>query len=808
MDYNYRAIKFKSHTIVTDIALVEIFDNSVEKENKIIFEGANLFNNYAFYCLNNKIPTNLNTTLFRQCCMLIIDPDVKIGLIKTNFKEPDITDKTADEIIEINKKFNEMKENYKKIGDENNARVEILKNVYNTYFPKKDLEKFKNEKCLTIPIEEFSQTFMANVDNHFVLNYFRFQLRYIQSILNKKLKELELEPEINDFQLSILSRYIQKRINIKEKIDFVCNDKIPNETYQRIKNHIDVIIRTQIKLLTVDRVTYDILGLTPETSMFYKKNCEAILRKTNKDNILKYFSIMSKYLTEQGEKSFSLLPQLSLNFHHITFNKSALSSVYNTWKNKKLTIKQFEKDFDKYFNEMFNIKKKCVRCYKQGYKPKSISTDGFSVSVIFVHKDRIKRPTKSKKKKNDVSEKLNLETINNGDPIKAGLYDADDVICSEEYLAKYHKKGIDTNNDKMIYQVSEADQSTVITKGYYNEISHINSNKTKNEKLIKTTKIDKVFESLAETTRITTNYNDYNKYVLCVRENKNKIWNFYKMNELRRLKYDSYVGKRQAVSTIIRELVPRIRHNDGHVNDIINECIDEHIDEDSEDDSDEIINEDISEFINEHALNYYKRGKKKKHKKDVYFDKEKYEKVRNLPVMIAFGKGNGNLTIDNLKGSSAHGPIKRILKELCKICLVILTDEYKTSQLCSNCHTKMEHIKVIQDISKKKEAKEEKEKERHKGDMNYMTLTERIIRGKYLRKCIKNEKNNEKREILEDELKGLRVEYECYKLCCCKNKECGHKLWHRDNNSPINIRHVMELKLTQKSLGKFERDRI
>src|SRR5436305_6827301 len=144
--------------------------------------------------------------------------------------------------------------------------------------------------------------------------------------------------------------------------------------------------------------------------------------------------------------------------------------------------------------------------------------------------------------------------------------------------------------------------------------------------------------------------------------------------------------------------------------------------------------------------------------------------------MIAFGKGNWTMTINNTKGCSkqAHGPIKRIAYALSKVSLVILTAEDFSSQICCKCEEKLEHTKVIQDISKKEE-KEEKEKKEKNNEYN--TKMERIEKGKRLRREIKEEKNKKERIKKEKELKELKVEYECYKLCCCKNKECGHKLW-------------------------------
>src|SRR2546421_12867365 len=99
--YDHQAIKFKLSTIVHDPALSVIINDFVLKENKIIFEGMNLLNNYIFYCLDHNIDFYIDTTLIRQCCMLIINPKRKLGLIKTNFKKQDLTGKSDEERFDI-----------------------------------------------------------------------------------------------------------------------------------------------------------------------------------------------------------------------------------------------------------------------------------------------------------------------------------------------------------------------------------------------------------------------------------------------------------------------------------------------------------------------------------------------------------------------------------------------------------------------------------------------------------------------------------------------------------------------------------
>jgi len=84
-----------------------------------------------------------------------------------------------------------------------------------------------------------------------------------------------------------------------------------------------------------------------------------------------------------------------------------------------------------------------------------------------------------------------------------------------------------------------------------------------------------------------------------------------------------------------------------------------------------------------------------------YFNEEKYNEEKNKPLLFAVGKGNGNVTISNTKGVSGKGPVKRIIRELSKYSVVILTPEDNTSQLCNICEEKVKHVKVYKTKSKK-----------------------------------------------------------------------------------------------------------
>ena len=217
-----------------------------------------------------------------------------------------------------------------------------------------------------------------------------------------------------------------------------------------------------------------------------------------------------------------------------------------------------------------------------------------------------------------------------------------------------------------------------------------------------------------------------------------------------------------------------------------------------------------------------------KEREDPYFDKEKYKENKNKPKLIAFGKGNGRLTISNTKNSGPKGPIKRIIHELSKICLVILTDEFRTSQICNLCNTdKVEYIKVVEKPKQRDLINEQKIKELGlcAKTMRIILKSEKARKAEELIESIKVENLKEKmlspnksdmdesetvdvfsetKNKYEKELEKLKKS--SHKLCHCKNENHSNKLWQRNFNSAKNIMNVMIKKVKGEDLGKFSRN--
>ena len=76
---------------------------------------------------------------------------------------------------------------------------------------------------------------------------------------------------------------------------------------------------------------------------------------------------MISFLEGISYKRFDLLPRINLGVHFVHFGSKFLSTIYNEWKNLNkvpepegrsctgVPIKIFERDYEQYYKEMFNL---------------------------------------------------------------------------------------------------------------------------------------------------------------------------------------------------------------------------------------------------------------------------------------------------------------------------------------------------------------------------------------------------------------------------------------------------------------------
>jgi regulator of sigma D len=471
---------------------------------------------------------------------------------------------------------------------------------------------------------------------------------------------------------------------------------------------------------------------------------------------------MSSFLTSNGQKSFSVVPQNSLDLHHIQFDCRSLPAIYDDTFNETVNMKDFEVNFVTYFDKLFNLKKLRLRMQKRDFYPKYIFSDGFSISVGFAKKCITRKTkTKSKPKKISSDNKTNLESFNNGKPLMSGIFEGDNVICSQKYLDQYNVIAYDVNNKNMFKGISDSNKIYGVTKMEYNELSHITLNTKKKNELININGIDEIYEQLSTHSKHTSNIDVYNNYINNVYDNMDTLYNFYESDDVRKLKYDTYINTQKAVSEILRQLIPSIKST--------------------------------------HKVKKKIKGRIVKQKKDPYFNEELEKTLKGKPTLLLVGKGSGNLTISNIRGTTMKGPIKKIINEMSKYCLVILVDEYNTSKLCNTCKNEVTHERVINDINKHKIKREIKAKEK---DVNYITKIEKIKTGRKIQKEIKNESCATSRKEKYKELNNVYICFPCHSQSNCNTCK---KVWQRDTCASLNIKEVGKLKLLGQNLGRFSR---
>lgn len=743
-DEQFFAIKCKLKRILKQLDMLPLINNRVKALNMVKHEAYFLFNQFILEQLSNNKLSKFDYNTLEQCMLFVLNNHSKIKSKNISVNELEEAYNNTDD-IKIKKKLVKNKQRLEQYN--------YLKSIYEDIYLKLGqnyINKFSEMKSINRPFEYISRQIMTNIKNHLTINFIKFQKIYIRQKYWDILTELKLKKNI---MYSIVN-CVQSHINTKsEKISI--KSKHIKKLSGNILDKVITIIRDTIKT---------------EKEILPKEiyeNINAYNLTKNYVSVLKYYYTMINYLEKNNKQRFSLLPQLSIGYTNIKFDSRFISTIYDEWigklqqelksmnnesckgKNKKITndelmvisqinlakikkkyninynletigIKAFEEKYTEYYDRCFNFKE--MFKINDAY-PISFTTNGYSVNVLFKRNIKYQNISQDKPK---TEVKINLDEYQKNKKIKKGLFEADNCIASNDFLNKFHKIAIDPNNDTLLYCVSETGKKIEISKGYYNELSHIRTNTKRMKKYIRQSNVKTIYEKLAKSNyKKTISIKNYNEYIKIWRDNWNDIWNFYGQNKVLALELDTYINKKKAIHKIIRKLIPKYGKS---------------------------IN--FNKYDNNHINN------------------DLYDEVKKLPILIAFGKGNGSVTISNLRNNSPKGPVKTIANELSKYCMVILVDEFRTSMICSECHTQeLDHPKV----------KTTQIKKFH--DENGKTYKKKV-----------------------------NIERESHRLCYCKNNihqsnhvTGVHKIWNRDYNAAKNILHVMINKLKEERLGVYSR---
>lgn len=736
--------------------LIDIIKARVIKTNKIVLEGTYLFYVYLLYILNKKKDDKANKETKEE------DKENEYTSMKITCNT---VRRCAHQLIsdscETRKTGNQI---------EDNLITFVRKNHFN--FSLKNREKdFTNEKGMTNSVDTLCDTYFTNIKIHICMNFKKYQKRYLFC----KLKKYAEKSNITEKNIKFLLYAIQQKVNGNVSYKYTKKENI--EDYDKFAEKINL-----------DKF------ITDENTLLKKNIPEQIsnadeLPSVSDDDIfyyLRYFHIMQKELTNNKVKCFPLIPHYVPKLRYVRFEARSLYSIYNSWRNTKIGVKDFEKNFRVYLFDMFTIEKKYKKVLKRYPIIRSITTDGYTISITFqkmnkiqyIPKDKTKKETiKVEKPKQPKKEKILYEFETEYDKQlnsnkQAMMFDATELKTNEEFLNKFNIGGADIGNRVMLDITMQNGLHISVHKNYYNDIAHVNRNKEILQKEIDRNKMNDVYALMSTSSSMSIDINGYMKYVEIVRKKWKEIWNFCCRTEITSLKFNSFVYKNHAISRIAKE--------------IIEELTDEN--------------------------NVYPRHKK-------YFNKKMFDEDKNKKILIAIGTGNGNMTISNTKNSSPKGPLKKLIKELSRYCTVILVPEYNTSQLCCLCDEFLEDVNVCEYLSEKKKkelTEEEKElvkiKEKYTKDnikrihqeKEYINqINEDLGKKKWTQ--IKKVINKNINELI----KGAKEEgyyRTSYRLRRCANKHGEHKrciLWERNVNASLNMIKMLRNLILQGSKGHF-----
>jgi hypothetical protein len=360
-----------------------------------------------------------------------------------------------------------------------------------------------------------------------------------------------------------------------------------------------------------------------------------------------------------------------------------------------------------------------------------------------------------------------------------GLYEVESLTAIESnILNKYSIFGADPGNNPMTYFSGKNGIAFKFNKNEYNDAALITKNKEKNEALREKENMNEITRELSETTHKTSDLNDFIKYTEIVLKYWNKIWDFYSSIRILQIKLEMHISSQKAISLMAHRIIERMKDpkNRGP---------------------------------------YYKKHK-------INISEEEIHK----PIILFYGTGNGNMTVSNTKNSSSKGPIKRLIHELSKYIIVILVNEYNTSQLCHLCHEKMEGVDTYHFPSFKKLKKNLWNKSKNGNITQTVALEElnnpikNIEMTKMLRQKIgklKKDRNNQSKieiEQLETKVReikcGRTYTYQSsYHLRTCANQHENNKnvckMYDRNLTGSSNIMTVGIWELTTKDRGKYKR---
>ena len=451
-----------------------------------------------------------------------------------------------------------------------------LTKFYDKYF-KKLINDEKIDGTNLSQIIGYSCTdILTNIENNIKMNFFKYLNRFVNQSFKEKneniLKELKGE------QKNRKKKELNKELYLIKQ-DLKNNTLVSNKKYHKwIENNRNKILPKEYK----NSYEYDI--------------------SINPQKYLKYMIKMNKFLQQKDLKQFQFFPlRTDIIPKYIQFDTKSLIELFKCNSEYLFDIEN-NKDFlwKKYFNLDHKIFKQ--KNYEFDY---NISTDGFAVSIRFIHKNFIEKENQKKinlrkarqnaknikktknekeiddlknKKINDkkqANEKIKLEIKNKKDKFKLLPKEEKKKIIEENKKNKYNEfpyfdklnseQKQELKKSKLVY-VDPGKRSIYYmvddNGNYFNYTNKMRINETKRLKYQTLRKNFKIKHGMVPIETELTNFNsktcsfeEFCMYVQKKNEINNKLFKLYEDKLFRKLNWFSYLNTKRSEDNLVNKII-------------------------------------------------------------------------------------------------------------------------------------------------------------------------------------------------------------------------------------------------------------
>jgi N-acetylmuramoyl-L-alanine amidase len=271
-------------------------------------------------------------------------------------------------------------------------------------------------KNLSATLDYYSTTMITAIENNIKMHF----MDYVKRFVNSYFKSIHKE--------EIQNKEFKKRLY--KELQAVKNDIINNTTTSEPKYH-----------TWLNENRYKIVPQEYDTSYYYDI-------KVNPQRYLKYMIFMNLQLEEKEAKMFQFFPlQTQIVPRHIQLDtKSIIDLLVDT--DKKQYLDNVEKHKEILWDKYFTIKQ-YLRKYDFDY---TIITDGYAVSLRFLHKDFAKE------------ERIKKDKMKNGKKALKGLTNEEKETKKQEKITQQNKIKEENKQKRVLETKQRKEQNIKINK--------------------------------------------------------------------------------------------------------------------------------------------------------------------------------------------------------------------------------------------------------------------------------------------------------------------------------------------------------